>query len=44
MKFDALEGKVIHGTEFWTATNIADGLNALVTCIEVWGPFTYSSR
>ena len=23
------------GTEFWTATNIADGLNALATCIEV---------
>jgi len=33
--FDALEGRVIHGTEFWTPTNIADGLNALVTCIEV---------
>ncbi|TFK72243.1 DUF300-domain-containing protein [Pluteus cervinus] len=33
--FDALEGRVIHATEFWTATNIADGLNALATCIEM---------
>lgn len=23
------------GTEFWTSTNIADGLNALAICIEV---------
>ncbi|KIJ52799.1 hypothetical protein M422DRAFT_242719 [Sphaerobolus stellatus SS14] len=26
--------KVIHATEFWTATNVADGLNALATTIE----------
>lgn len=33
--FTAMEGRVIHGTEFWTSTNIADGLNALATCIEM---------
>ncbi|THH14594.1 hypothetical protein EW146_g5764 [Bondarzewia mesenterica] len=33
--FSALEGRVIHGTQYWTATNIADGLNALATCIEM---------
>ncbi|KAG2360220.1 organic solute transporter Ostalpha-domain-containing protein [Suillus spraguei] len=33
--FDALEGRVIKATEYWTATNIADGLNALATCIEM---------
>jgi len=33
--FTALEGKVIHGNQFWTATNIADGLTALTTCIEM---------
>ncbi|KZT05741.1 DUF300-domain-containing protein [Laetiporus sulphureus 93-53] len=33
--FDALEGRVIHATEYWTETNIADGLNALATCIEM---------
>ncbi|KAI0280622.1 DUF300-domain-containing protein [Russula aff. rugulosa BPL654] len=33
--FTALEGHVIHGTEFWTSTNIADGLNALTTCMEM---------
>ncbi|KIJ43075.1 hypothetical protein M422DRAFT_170381, partial [Sphaerobolus stellatus SS14] len=27
--------KVIHATEFWTATNVADGLNALATTIEM---------
>ncbi|KIJ42912.1 hypothetical protein M422DRAFT_254033 [Sphaerobolus stellatus SS14] len=27
--------KLIHATEFWTATNVADGLNALTTTIEV---------
>jgi len=31
----ALQGRVIHATEFWTATNIADGLNALAICIEM---------
>ena len=36
LKFAALENRVIHGTEFWTNTNIADGLTALATCIEVW--------
>ncbi|ETW76861.1 hypothetical protein HETIRDRAFT_442143 [Heterobasidion irregulare TC 32-1] len=33
--FSALEGRVIHGTQYWTATNISDGLNALATCIEM---------
>lgn len=32
--FTVLEDHVIHGTKFWTSTNIADGLNALTTCIE----------
>ncbi|KIJ42897.1 hypothetical protein M422DRAFT_109815, partial [Sphaerobolus stellatus SS14] len=27
--------KVIHATEFWTATNVADGLNALAITIEM---------
>ena len=34
-----MEDRVIHGTEFWTSTNIADGLNALATCIEAWRRF-----
>jgi len=33
--FDALENRVIHGTQFWTATNVADGLTALTICIEM---------
>ncbi|THH26882.1 hypothetical protein EUX98_g7305 [Antrodiella citrinella] len=33
--FTALEGRVIHATQFWTETNIADGLNALCICIEM---------
>jgi len=33
--FNALEGRVIKPTKFWTATNIADGLNALTICIEM---------
>jgi len=33
--FDALEGRVIHATKYWTETNIADGLNALAVCIEM---------
>ncbi|EJF61950.1 organic solute transporter Ostalpha-domain-containing protein [Dichomitus squalens] len=36
--FDALEGAnppVIKATPYWTATNIADGLNALAICIEM---------
>jgi len=33
--FSALENRVIHGTHFWTATNVADGLTALTTCIEM---------
>ena len=37
-KFNLLKGHVIHGTQFWTATNIADGLDALAVCIEVWAP------
>ena len=38
-KFTAMENHVIHGTEFWTSTNIADGLIALATCIEACGHF-----
>ncbi|RPD55176.1 DUF300-domain-containing protein [Lentinus tigrinus ALCF2SS1-7] len=33
--FDALEGRVIKETQYWTETNIADGLNALAICIEM---------
>jgi len=33
--FSALQSRVIHATEFWTATNITDGLNALAICIEM---------
>lgn len=33
--FSAMQGKIIHGTQFWTATNVADGLNALTICIEM---------
>ncbi|KAI0750457.1 organic solute transporter Ostalpha-domain-containing protein [Fomes fomentarius] len=33
--FSALEGRVIHATQYWTETNIADGLNALAICIEM---------
>ncbi|KAG1824861.1 organic solute transporter Ostalpha-domain-containing protein [Suillus subaureus] len=33
--FSALEGRVIKATEYWTAANIADGLNALAICIEM---------
>jgi hypothetical protein len=36
VKFTLLENRVIHGTEFWTPTNIADGLDALSICIEAW--------
>jgi len=33
--FSVLKNRVIHGTEFWTSTNVADGLNALAICIEM---------
>ncbi|KAF8649120.1 hypothetical protein AX16_006001 [Volvariella volvacea WC 439] len=33
--FNALKGRVIHETEYWTETNIANGLNALAVCIEM---------
>ncbi|KAG7439476.1 DUF300-domain-containing protein [Guyanagaster necrorhizus] len=33
--FSWLEGRVIHATEYWTAANIANGLNALAICIEM---------
>lgn len=33
--FSALEGRVITATQYWTAANIADGLNALAICIEM---------
>ena len=43
LKFNVLKGRVIHGNQFWTATNVADGLNALTTCIEARVPFFPSS-
>ncbi|KAL4248976.1 Organic solute transporter Ostalpha-domain-containing protein [Abortiporus biennis] len=33
--FSILEGRVIHATQYWTETNVADGLNALAICIEM---------
>lgn len=33
--FNFLSGRVIKPTQFWTAANIANGLNALAICIEV---------
>jgi hypothetical protein len=33
--FGALEGDVIKATDYWTSTNIADGLTALCTTIEM---------
>lgn len=33
--FSALEGRVIKATQYWTAANIADGLNALAICVEM---------
>jgi len=33
--FHLLEDRVIHGTQYWTPTNIANGLNALAICIEM---------
>jgi len=33
--FSMLEGRVIHATKYWTEANIADGLTALATCIEM---------
>jgi len=33
--FSALTDRVIHATNYWTSTNIADGLNALAICIEM---------
>ncbi|KAF8311482.1 DUF300-domain-containing protein [Clavulina sp. PMI_390] len=34
--FTALQDKgVIHATQYWTATNVADGLSALTLCIEM---------
>lgn len=32
---NVLKDHIIHGTAFWTSTNIADGLNALAICIEM---------
>ena len=43
VKFNALKGRVIHGNQFWTATNVADGLTALAICIEACVPFCPSS-
>ena len=34
-QFDALEGRVITASQYWTEENIADGLNALAICIEM---------
>ncbi|KAJ6632276.1 DUF300-domain-containing protein [Mycena sp. CBHHK59/15] len=33
--FTMLEGRVIKATQYWTETNIANGLNALAICIEM---------
>ncbi|KAJ7072280.1 DUF300-domain-containing protein [Mycena amicta] len=33
--FSALSGRVIKATEYWTTTNISNGLNALAVCIEM---------
>jgi len=33
--FSALSGRVLKATQYWTTTNIADGLNALAICIEM---------
>ncbi|TFK35664.1 organic solute transporter Ostalpha-domain-containing protein [Crucibulum laeve] len=33
--FRALEGRVIKATQYWTTTNITNGLNALAICIEM---------
>ncbi|KAJ6550841.1 DUF300-domain-containing protein [Mycena vulgaris] len=33
--FSMLEGRVIKATPYWSETNIANGLNALVICIEM---------
>ncbi|KAJ7783231.1 organic solute transporter Ostalpha-domain-containing protein [Mycena metata] len=33
--FSALGGRVLKATQYWTVTNIADGLNALAVCIEM---------
>ncbi|TEB20972.1 DUF300-domain-containing protein [Coprinellus micaceus] len=33
--FNALQGRVIKETTYWTTTNIANGLNALAICIEM---------
>lgn len=33
--FSAMEGRVIKATDYWTTTNIADGLTALCTTIEM---------
>ncbi|KAJ7100568.1 DUF300-domain-containing protein [Mycena crocata] len=33
--FTMLEGRVIHQTQYWSETNIANGLNALAVCIEM---------
>ncbi|KAK0421926.1 DUF300-domain-containing protein [Armillaria borealis] len=33
--FSWLEGRAIHATKYWTAANIANGLNALAICIEM---------
>ncbi|KAJ6604813.1 hypothetical protein DFH09DRAFT_1444122 [Mycena vulgaris] len=38
--FSMLEGRVIKETPYWSETNIANGLNALVICIEVTLPFS----
>jgi Organic solute transporter Ostalpha len=42
VKFNALKNRVIHGTQFWSSTNIADGLNALAICIEVRDSYPFS--
>jgi Organic solute transporter Ostalpha len=41
VKFNVLKNRVIHGTNFWTSTNVADGLNALTICIEVRSSYRF---
>ncbi|KAF8476290.1 DUF300-domain-containing protein [Russula ochroleuca] len=33
--FNAMKNRVLHGSQFWTSTNVADGLTAFTTCIEM---------
>ena len=43
VKFNALKRVIIHGNQFWTATNVTDGLNTTTICVEARDPFFPSS-